>query len=71
MSRLKQIQITGSLDCWGPEAEYVRKNLDLALFVKNFEYLLNNTDFVLTINSALTTLSVPSMPAIRLTVKRL
>ena len=61
-SELHQIQITASLDCWGEEAEYVRKNLDLKLFEKNFEYLLSNTNFVLNINSALTALSVPTMP---------
>ena len=59
---LEQIQIIGSLDCWGAEAEYVRKNLDLELFKKNFEYVLHNTDFILNINSVLTTLTVPSMP---------
>lgn len=62
ISNLKQIQLIGSLDCWGAEAEYVRKNLDLELFKKNFEYVLHNTNFILNINSVLSTLTVPSMP---------
>lgn len=59
---LNQIQIVGSLDCWGEAAEYVRSGLDLDLFVKNFEYVLHNTRFVLSINSALGPLTIPTMP---------
>jgi organic radical activating enzyme len=61
-SNLNQIQLVGSLDCWGDAAEYVRSGLDLELFVKNFEYVLHNTDFILSINSALGPLTIPTMP---------
>jgi organic radical activating enzyme len=62
VSKLNQIQIVGSLDCWGEPAEYVRNGLDLSLYVKNFEYVLHNTDFILSINSALGPLTIPTMP---------
>jgi organic radical activating enzyme len=39
--RLDKLQIVGSLDSWGAEAEYVRNGLDLKLFQKNLIYFLN------------------------------
>ena len=31
-SNLNQINLIGSLDCWGPQAEYIRNGLNLKLF---------------------------------------
>lgn len=59
---LNKINIIGSLDCWGSQAEYVRYGLNLSWFEENFEYLLYNTDFILNINSTLGPLTVPAMP---------
>lgn len=61
-SNLNQINLIGSLDCWGPQAEYVRNGLDLELFKTNFEYVLHNTNFILNINSTLGALTIPTMP---------
>jgi organic radical activating enzyme len=61
-SQLNQINLIGSIDCWGKPAEYVRYGLQLNLFEKNFEYVLNNTDIVLNINSTLGPLTIPSLP---------
>ena len=61
-SNLNQINLIGSLDCWGPQAEYIRNGLDLKLFEKNFTYALNNTDITLNINSALDPLTANTMP---------
>jgi hypothetical protein len=61
-SNLNQINLIGSLDCWGPQAEYIRNGLDLKLFEKNFTYVLNNTDITLNINSALDPLTANTMP---------
>jgi organic radical activating enzyme len=60
--RLDKLQIVGSLDSWGAEAEYVRNGLDLRLFQKNFEYILNESNTLQNINSALTVTAVPGMP---------
>ena len=60
--RLDKLQIVGSLDSWGAEAEYVRNGLDLKLFQKNFEYILNESSTLQNINSALTATAVPGMP---------
>ena len=59
---IDSLQVVGSLDCWGPEAEYVRNGVNLKRFQENFEFMLNETDIILNINSAMTALTVPSMP---------
>ena len=59
---IESLQVVGSLDCWGSEAEYVRNGLDLIKFQENFEFMLDETDIILNINSAMTALTVPSMP---------
>jgi organic radical activating enzyme len=63
-SKLNQINVIGSIDCWGPQAEYVRSGLDLNLFEKNFNYLVYETNFILNINSVLSSLTIPSMPGL-------
>ena len=60
--RLDKLQIVGSCDAWGPAGEYVRSGLDLKVFQKNFEYILNETEILQNINSALTITAVPGMP---------
>lgn len=61
-NNLHQINVIGSIDCWGEQAEYVRHGLNLQWFKENFEYMLYNTNFGLNINSTLGTLTIPSMP---------
>jgi hypothetical protein len=59
--KLKRIQITGSLDCWGPQQEYVRWGLDLAEYTANMEYMLTK-DITICINAAVNALSIKTMP---------
>jgi len=59
---LHNLQVVGSLDCWGPQAEYVRNGLDLKKYVSNFEFILNKTKITPSINSALMALTVPTLP---------
>ena len=61
--RLDKIQIFFSCDAFGAEGEYVRTGLKLDLALKNFEYILHNTEIEQGINSALTVGAVPGMPA--------
>ena len=60
--KIENLQVVGSLDCWGPKAEYVRNGLNLKTFIENFEYMLYKTKITLSINSAVTSLTIPSMP---------
>ena len=59
---INRLQITGSLDAWGPQEEYVRWGLNLAEWQENFEYLVNKPWITLTINAAITGLTIKAMP---------
>lgn len=58
------LKLTASLDGWGPEEQHTRFGLDLAVWEKNFEYLLDKTWCSLGINSCLSSLSLQNMPAL-------
>lgn len=60
--KLDNLQVVGSLDCWGPQAEYVRNGLDLNKYVDNMEFILNKTKITASINSAMTALTIPTLP---------
>lgn len=59
---LKRLQITGSLDAWGPQEEYVRWGLDLREWQENFEYCLDKDWIVLCVNTAITGLTIKTLP---------
>lgn len=59
---LREFEITASLDCWGPEQEYVRFPLDLISWEKNFEYLLDQSWINLIVSSTVTPLTVKTLP---------
>jgi hypothetical protein len=60
--KLSRLQITGSLDAWGPQEEYVRWGLDLTEWEENFTYCLDKPWIVLSINSAITSLTIKTLP---------
>lgn len=59
---LREFEITASLDCWGPEQEYVRFPLDLTVWQQNFEYLLSQHWINLIIGSTITPLTIKTLP---------
>ena len=59
---IRQFEITASLDCWGPEQEYVRYPLDLSVWQTNFEYLLSQPWIDLIVSSTVTPLTVKTLP---------
>lgn len=59
---LREFEVTASLDCWGPEQEYVRYPLNLKEWERNFEYLLDQTWINLIINSTITPLTIKTLP---------
>ena len=61
-NKIWQLQLTASLDCWGPEQEYVRHGLNLSLWEQNFEYLLNKPWVSLSVNSVISALTIKSLP---------
>jgi len=60
--KLKRIDITCSIDCWGPQQEYVRWGLNLVEWEKNFTYLLSQKYLYLNINQTIGTLTIKTMP---------
>jgi len=61
---LKRIDITASIDCWGPEQEYVRHGLDLATWENNFQKLLEHPWLTLNINQTIMPLTMKTMPTL-------
>lgn len=57
-----RLQVTASLDCWGPQQEFIRYPLSLATWQENFEYLVEQDWLTLTTNSAISGLSIKTMP---------
>ena len=56
--RIKRVDINCSLDCFGPQAEFVRSGLDLAQWQRNFEYLIQHKWLYITVQHTVTSLSI-------------
>jgi hypothetical protein len=61
-NKLREFEITASLDCWGEPQEYVRYPLNLQNWEKNFEYLLGQTWINLIVSSTVTPLTIKTLP---------
>ena len=59
--KIKRLDITCSIDCWGSEQEYIRYGFDLEQWKKNFEFLVAQPWITLNINQAITGLGIKSM----------
>jgi hypothetical protein len=60
--KLARLQITGSLDAWGPQEEYIRQGLNLDEWVANWEYCLDKSWIALTVNITICSLAIKTMP---------
>jgi hypothetical protein len=56
--KIRGVQISSSLDAWGPEQEYVRWGLDLKEWQTNFEFIMTLPWVTQCINSAISSLTV-------------
>lgn len=69
--RLWRLHITGSIDAWGPGAQYVRNGLNLETFENNLQYLLHNPQVDLVgIYQVLTCMTLIEAPALYEKVKQ-
>lgn len=59
--RIKRFDFTASIDCWGPQQEFVRYGLDLERWKRNFEYILQHKWLYITAGHAITSLSISTM----------
>lgn len=55
---IKRLHVSASLDCWGPQAEFVRFGLDLENWQRNFEYLMNHRWIALSIHQVIMALTI-------------
>jgi hypothetical protein len=62
LRHLRQFTVTASLDCWGPEAEYARFPLQLAVWQRNVQLLLDQPWIRLIVGSTITPLTVKTLP---------
>ena len=59
---LKRIDITCSIDCAGPEQEFVRWGLDLGQWLKNFSVIIDQRWLTVNINQTISVLTIKTMP---------
>lgn len=60
---LKRFDLTASIDCFGPEQEYVRFGMDLDQWKENFQLLVDDYNFfTLNINQTLSGLTIKTIP---------
>jgi pyruvate-formate lyase-activating enzyme len=64
--KLKGVDISCSIDCWGPQQEYVRWGLDLNQWEDNFKLLIENKWIRLGISQTISTLTIKTMPELLL-----
>jgi hypothetical protein len=60
-NKLKSMMVICSIDCWGPDLEYVRYGLNIDWADKNILTLINTPGVDLQIHATITALSMPSM----------
>ena len=60
---VKRFDVTGSIDCWGEQQEYVRYGIRLDWFDQNLQYLLSQGEWLrLNLNHTVSLLTIDSMP---------
>ena len=60
--KLKRVDITCSIDCWGKQQEYVRWGIELEQWEDNFKLLMENKWIYLNINQTISALTIKTMP---------
>lgn len=60
--KIGSFNLSASMDCWGPQVEYVRWGLDLEKWSKNFAYLAQHDWLILNVNFTITPLTIHTLP---------
>jgi len=60
--KIKRVDITCSIDCWGPQQEYVRWGINIEQWQQNFESLIKHKCLYISINQTITVLTIKTMP---------
>jgi len=56
--RIRRVDISCSLDCWGPQAEFIRNGLSLTRWQENFEYLISHKWLYINVHQVVSNLSI-------------
>ena len=67
--KLKRLDLTCSIDCWGPQQELVRAGLDLEKWEINFKYLISERWIKLNINNTVSVLTIKTLPDLLIKLK--
>ena len=67
--KIKRVDMTCSIDCWGPQQEYVRWGIDLKQWQQNFEALIKHKWLYISVNQTITALTIKTMPALLIKLK--
>jgi len=59
---IKRVDISCSIDCWGPQQEYTRRGIKLDHWEKNFNTILSKKWLVVNINQTISVLTIKTMP---------
>lgn len=62
--KLRRVDMTCSIDCWGAEQEYVRYGISLEQWQTNFERLLSEKWLTINLNQTISVLTIKTMPAL-------
>lgn len=60
--KIKRFDITASIDCFGPEQEYVRNGINVEQWKDNFKLIAAHPWITLNINQALSSLTIKTVP---------
>jgi organic radical activating enzyme len=66
-----RFDLTCSIDCWGPEQEYVRSGLNLSLLEEYMNYVIEEDEkwLYLNINQTITSMTIKTMPELLKKIK--
>jgi hypothetical protein len=63
---ISRFDLTCSIDCWGPEAEYVRSGLDLSMLEEYFAWASEQSEdwLYLNVNQTVSSMTIKTMPTL-------
>lgn len=64
LKNIGRFDLTCSVDCWGPEQEYVRSGLNLEILEEFFEFVVNQSEewLWLNVNQTMSNMTIKTMP---------
>ena len=67
--KIRRLDMHCSIDCWGPQQEFVRYGIELTKWEENFKYLISEKWIKLNINNTISVLTIKTLPALLIKLK--